>query len=157
MGLARGELQCLGATTVEEYTKHIEKDKALERRFQPVKVDEPTIADCIEILEGLRPKYELFHNLIITNEAIEAATKMGATFIADRFLPDKALDLIDQASARVKIRSSQIQTSNLTKQAESDIEAVMEDKDNALRSQNYEEAAMIRDREVEVRARADII
>jgi ATP-dependent Clp protease ATP-binding subunit ClpC len=155
--LARGELQCMGATTVEEYSKHIEKDKALERRFQPVKVEEPSIKECIEILEGIRPKYEMFHNLIISDEAIEAATKMGATFIADRFLPDKALDLIDQASARVKIRSSELHMSDLVKEVDDEITNLLNDKDDALRRQNYEAAMFLRDREVEVRARANVI
>lgn len=155
--LARGELQCIGATTVAEYSKYIEKDKALERRFQPVEVPEPSIPDCIEILEGLRPKYESFHSLIISDEAIEAATKMGATFIADRFLPDKALDLIDQAAARVKIRSSQLHASDLVKEVDEEITTLLDDKDDALRSQNYEAALFLRDREVEVRARANII
>jgi ATP-dependent Clp protease ATP-binding subunit ClpC len=155
--LARGELQCMGATTVDEYSKHIEKDKALERRFQPVKVPEPSISECIEILEGIRPKYEMFHGLIISDEAIEAATKMGATFIADRYLPDKALDLIDQASARVKIRSSELHSSDLVKEVDEEISTLLDDKDDALKSQNYEAAMFLRDREVEVRARANII
>jgi len=155
--LARGELQCMGATTVDEYSKHIEKDKALERRFQPVKVPEPSISECVEILEGIRPKYEMFHGLIISDEAIEAATKMGATFIADRYLPDKALDLIDQASARVKIRSSELHSSDLVKEVDDEISTLLDDKDDALKSQNYEAAMFLRDREVEVRARANII
>jgi ATP-dependent Clp protease ATP-binding subunit ClpC len=155
--LARGELQCLGATTIDEYGKYIEKDKALARRFQPVDVAEPSISECIEILEGIRPKYEMFHKLIISDEAIEAATKMGATFIADRYLPDKALDLIDQASARVKIRASEIPTSNLIKEASEEITNLLNSKDDALRDQNYETAMFLRDREVEVRARANIM
>jgi ATP-dependent Clp protease ATP-binding subunit ClpC len=155
--LARGELQCMGATTIEEYSKYIEKDKALERRFQPVQVKEPSIGDCIEILEGLRPKYELFHGLLISDEAIESATKMGATFIADRFLPDKALDLIDQAAARVKIRSAQLHVSDLVKDVDEEISNLIDEKDEALREQNYEEALFLRDREIEIRARAKVI
>ena len=98
--LARGELQCLGATTVEEYRKHIERDSALERRFQPVQIDEPSVDDTVDILRCLRARYERHHGLKIGDDALEAAARMGAQYIADRFLPDKAIDLIDEASAR---------------------------------------------------------
>merc|ERR1712072_1335737 len=101
--LARGELQVIGATTIEEYRKYIERDAALERRFQPVKVDEPNVKDTIEILRGLRERYERHHNLRINDDALAAAAKMGAQYIADRYLPDKAIDLIDEAGSRVRL------------------------------------------------------
>merc|ERR1712083_1084559 len=99
--LARGELQCIGATTIDEYRKHIEKDPALERRFQPVMVGEPTVEETIEILYGLRDRYERHHKLTISDEALAAAAKFADQYIADRFLPDKAIDLIDEAGSRV--------------------------------------------------------
>ena len=101
--LARGELQVIGATTIEEYRKYIERDAALERRFQPVNVNEPSVKDTIEILRGLRERYERHHNLRINDEALAAAAKMGAQYIADRYLPDKAIDLIDEAGSRVRL------------------------------------------------------
>src|SRR5699024_3249612 len=103
--LARGEIQVIGATTLNEYRKYIEKDSALERRFQPVMVNEPTEADTIQILKGLRDKYEAHHNVKITDEAIIAATKLSIRYINDRFLPDKAIDLIDEASSRAKLKT----------------------------------------------------
>ena len=103
--LARGEIQLIGATTLNEYRKYIEKDSALERRFSPVNVKEPTPSDTIEILNGLRDKYEAHHNVKITKEAIEAAVKLSVRYINDRFLPDKAIDLIDEASSRARIKT----------------------------------------------------
>ncbi len=103
--LARGELQCIGATTLDEYRKHIEKDAALERRFQPVQVDEPNVEDAILILRGLRDRYEAHHRITITDEALEAAAVMSDRYVQDRFLPDKAIDLIDEASSKVRLRS----------------------------------------------------
>ena len=103
--LARGELQCIGATTLDEYRKYIEKDAALERRFQPIQVDEPTVEETIQILHGLRDRYEAHHRVKITDEAIEAAAKMSDRYISDRFLPDKAIDLIDEAGSKVRLRS----------------------------------------------------
>lgn len=102
--LARGELQCIGATTLDEYRKHIEKDPALERRFQPVQVPEPSVPDCIKILGGLRERYETHHKLTYTDEALEAAAQLSYQYISDRFLPDKAIDLIDEAGSRVRLR-----------------------------------------------------
>ena len=103
--LARGELQCIGATTFDEYRKYIEKDAALERRFQPIQVDEPTVEESIQILKGLRDRYEAHHRVTITDEAIEAAVKLSDRYISDRFLPDKAIDLIDEAGSKVRLRS----------------------------------------------------
>ena len=103
--LARGELQCIGATTLDEYRKNIEKDAALERRFQPVQVDEPTVEDTIEILKGLRDRYEAHHRINISDEALEAAAKLSNRYVSDRFLPDKAIDLIDEASSKVRLKS----------------------------------------------------
>jgi ATP-dependent Clp protease ATP-binding subunit ClpC len=101
--LARGEFQCVGATTIDEYRKHIEKDAALERRFQPINVDEPTVEETIAILHGLRDRYEAHHGVKITDGALEAATRLSSRYITDRFLPDKAIDLIDEASSRVRL------------------------------------------------------
>lgn len=101
--MARGELQCIGATTIDEYRKHIEKDPALERRFQPVQVPEPTVDETIQILGGLRERYEAHHKLRYTDEALEAAAKLSSQYISDRFLPDKAIDLIDEAGSRVRL------------------------------------------------------
>ena len=106
--LARGEMQCIGATTLEEYRKHIEKDSALERRFQPVMVGEPSVEETIEILYGLRDRYEKHHKLVISDEALTAAAKFADQYIADRFLPDKAIDLIDEAGSRVRLMNSQL-------------------------------------------------
>jgi ATP-dependent Clp protease ATP-binding subunit ClpC len=105
-GSGRGELQCIGATTLDEYRKHIESDAALERRFQPIMVDEPTIEETIEILRGIRVPYEEHHDLEITDEAIDAAAHLSARYVPDRFLPDKAIDLIDEAAARVRMYKS---------------------------------------------------
>ena len=104
--LARGELQCIGATTLDEYRKNIEKDAALERRFQPIQVDEPTVEDTIEILKGLRDRYEAHHRINISDEALEAAAKLSDRYVSDRFLPDKAIDLIDEASSKVRLKKS---------------------------------------------------
>ena len=104
--LARGELQCVGATTINEYRKHIEKDAALERRFQPIMVGEPTVEETVEILKGLRDKYEAHHKVEITDAAIEAAAKLSDRYISDRFLPDKAIDLIDESASKVRLQSN---------------------------------------------------
>src|SRR5690606_24434781 len=103
--LSRGEIQCIGATTLDEYRKYIEKDAALERRFQPIMVDEPSVEETMQILHGLRDRYEAHHRVVITDEAIEAAVKMSDRYISDRFLPDKAIDLIDEASSKVRLRN----------------------------------------------------
>ena len=143
--LGRGELQIIGATTLEEYRKHIEKDAALERRFQPVVVDEPTEEESVRILRGLRDKYEAHHKLKITDEAIEAAVTMSGRYITDRFLPDKAIDLIDEAASRVRMES--LTAPQDLKELEAKIEGLALEKEAAIRSQNFEKAALLRDEE----------
>lgn len=124
--LARGELQCIGATTLDEYRKNIEKDAALERRFQPVQVDEPSVVDTVAILKGLRDRYEAHHRINISDEAIEAAVKLSNRYVSDRFLPDKAIDLIDEASSKVRLKSHT--TPNNLKEIEQEIEKVKNEK-----------------------------
>ena len=143
--LARGELQIIGATTLEEYRKHIEKDGALERRFQPIVVSEPSAENAIEILKGLREKYEKHHNVIITDDAINAAVTLSVRYITDRFLPDKALDLIDEASSRVRLKASS-SPQNL-KELSASLNRLLEEKTNAINSQNFDTATDITERE----------
>ena len=143
--LARGEIQVIGATTLNEYRKYIEKDSALERRFQPVMVNEPTEADTIQILKGLRDKYEAHHNVKITDEAIIAATKLSIRYINDRFLPDKAIDLIDEASSRAKLKTFTEPT--ILKTLEDNIQKISAEKEEAIQVQNFEKAAELRDTE----------
>lgn len=143
--LARGEIQVIGATTIDEYRKNIEKDAALERRFQPVTVGEPTEEETIEILKGLRDKYEAHHKVKITDNAIENAVKMSSRYIADRFLPDKAIDLIDEAASRVRLKAYTV-PDNL-KEMEKELKSLEEEKSSAVRSQDFEQAAKIRDKE----------
>ncbi len=143
--LARGELHAIGATTIDEYKKHIERDAALERRFQPVLVEEPTVEDTIKILKGLRDKYEAHHKIIITDEAIEAAAKLSHRYITDRFLPDKAIDLIDEAASKSRIKTVTAPT-NL-KEIEDKIKGIQQEKQESINSQNYEKAAELRDKE----------
>ncbi|WP_010095812.1 ATP-dependent protease ATP-binding subunit ClpC [Ornithinibacillus scapharcae] len=147
--LARGELQCIGATTLEEYRKYIEKDAALERRFQPIQVDEPTLEETIQILKGLRDRYEAHHRVTITDEAIDAAAKLSDRYITDRFLPDKAIDLIDEAGSKVRLRSYTVPP-NL-KDLEQKLEEVRKEKDAAVQSQEFEKAASLRDSEQRLR------
>lgn len=146
--LARGELQVIGATTLSEYRKYIEKDSALERRFQPVTVAEPSIEDSIEILKGLRNRYEEHHSVEITDEAIDAAVKLSSRYIADRFLPDKAIDLIDEAASRARLSASK--TPDDLKLLEKEIKEVEEKKNQAIKEQKFEEAAKLRDTEKEL-------
>ena len=153
--LARGELQCIGATTIEEYRKYIERDAALERRFQPVHVNEPSVKDTIEILRGLREKYERHHNLRINDDALAAAAKMGAQFIADRFLPDKAIDLIDEAGSRVRLMNYRLPDAAL--ELDQELREILKEKDAAVRLQNFEQAGEFRDREMEIRAQISAI
>ncbi len=148
--LARGELQVIGATTLEEYRKHIEKDSALERRFQPVKVGEPSEEEAVEILRGLRDKYEAHHKVKITDEAIAAAVKMSARYITDRFLPDKAIDLIDEAASRVRLRAYTVPPE--IKEMEDEIKKINEEKAAAVASQDFETAAKLRDKEKSLRS-----
>ncbi|OOV76515.1 ATP-dependent Clp protease ATP-binding subunit [Mammaliicoccus fleurettii] len=146
--LARGELQCIGATTLDEYRKYIEKDAALERRFQPVKVVEPNTEDSISILKGLRDRYEAHHRINISDEAIEAAVNMSDRYISDRFLPDKAIDLIDEASSKVRLRN--YTTPPSLKELESELETVKKEKDAAVHSQEFENAANLRDKQTKL-------
>ncbi|MEH7117743.1 ATP-dependent protease ATP-binding subunit ClpC [Neobacillus vireti] len=147
--LARGELQCIGATTLDEYRKYIEKDAALERRFQPIRVDEPTMEESIQILTGLRDRYEAHHRVSITDEAIEAAVKLSDRYISDRFLPDKAIDLIDEAGSKVRLRS--YTTPPNLKELEVKLDEVRKEKDAAVQSQEFEKAASLRDTEQRLR------
>ncbi len=148
--LARGELQIIGATTTDEYRKHIEKDSALERRFQPIMVEEPTIEDTIKILEGLRDRYEAYHRVKITDEGIKAAVELSARYITDRFLPDKAIDLMDEAASMVRLKS--ITTPNGLKSLEDKLEELSQEKEEAINNQNYEKAAKVRDMERKIKA-----
>jgi ATP-dependent Clp protease ATP-binding subunit ClpC len=147
--LARGELQCIGATTLDEYRKYIEKDAALERRFQPITVDEPTIDESIQILQGLRDRYEAHHRVSIIDDAIIQAVKLSDRYISDRFLPDKAIDLIDEAGSKVRLRSYTAPP-NL-KELEAKLEEVRKEKDAAVQSQEFEKAASLRDSEQRLR------
>jgi ATP-dependent Clp protease ATP-binding subunit ClpC len=147
--LARGELQCIGATTLDEYRKYIEKDAALERRFQPIQVDEPSAEESVQILKGLRDRYEAHHRVSITDDAIEAAVKFSDRYITDRFLPDKAIDLIDEAASKVRLRSYTAPP-NL-KELEQKLEGVRKEKDAAVQSQEFEKAASLRDTEQRLR------
>jgi len=147
--LARGELQCIGATTLDEYRKYIEKDAALERRFQPITVDEPTAEESVQILKGLRDRYEAHHRVSITDEAIEAAVKLSDRYISDRFLPDKAIDLIDEAGSKVRLRS--YTTPPNLKELEVKLEEVRKEKDASVQSQEFEKAASLRDTEQRLR------
>ncbi len=147
--LSRGELQCIGATTISEYRKHIEKDAALERRFQPVMVEEPSVEETIEIMQGLREKYEQHHKLTISDEALEAAAKLSSRYISDRFLPDKAIDLVDEASSRVRLASSALPPEG--KALEKDLKQMVREKEQAIRNQEFEKASDLRDKEAELR------
>ncbi|MEV2351751.1 ATP-dependent protease ATP-binding subunit ClpC [Paenibacillus larvae] len=147
--LARGELQCIGATTLDEYRKYIEKDAALERRFQPITVDQPSVEDAIQILHGLRDRYEAHHRVKITDESIEEAVKLSDRYITDRFLPDKAIDLIDEASSKVRLRSYTVPPS--LKELEHKLEEIRREKDSAVQSQEFEKAASLRDTEQKLR------
>jgi ATP-dependent Clp protease ATP-binding subunit ClpC len=147
--LARGELQCIGATTLDEYRKHIERDAALERRFQPVMVGEPSVIDTIEILRGLRERYEQHHRLKISDEALVAAATLGDRYISDRFLPDKAIDLIDEAGSRVRLMNSKLPPA--AKDVDKQLREVQKQKEDAVRSQDFGKAGELRDKEVELR------
>lgn len=142
--LARGELQCIGATTTDEYKKHIEKDSALTRRFQPVRVDEPTQEDALQILRGLRSRYEDFHHVTITDRALEEAVTLSARYIADRYLPDKAIDVIDEASAKVRLREA-VPTAEV-KALKDELSRMNREKEALLAAENFEKCADLRDR-----------
>jgi ATP-dependent Clp protease ATP-binding subunit ClpC len=146
--LARGELQTIGATTIDEYRKHLEKDAALERRFQPIKVEEPTVAHTIEILKGLRDRYESHHRVTITDQALVASANLADRYITDRHLPDKAIDLIDEAGSRLRIM--RMETPEDYKELENEIAVVVQQKKAAVEAQDFEEAGNLRDREKEL-------
>jgi ATP-dependent Clp protease ATP-binding subunit ClpC len=146
--LARGELQCVGATTLDDYRKHIEKDSALERRLQPIMVSEPSIEDTILILKGVRGRYEEHHGLAITDDALEAAAELASRYVPDRFLPDKAIDLVDEAASRVRIKRSYAPPS--LQEAAKGLDALRREKEEAIQQQQYEHAAELRDREVKL-------
>ncbi|MFW6263912.1 MAG: ATP-dependent Clp protease ATP-binding subunit [Cyanobacteriota bacterium] len=148
--LARGELQCIGATTLDEYRKHIERDAALERRFQPVMVGEPTVDETIEILFGLRERYEQHHKLKILDEALDAAAKLSDRYISDRYLPDKAIDLIDEAGSRVRLLNSQLPPA--AKELDKELRQILKEKDDAVRNQDFDRAGELRDREMEIKS-----
>ena len=143
--LSRGEIQVIGATTINEYRKYIEKDAALERRFQPITLDEPTEEESVEILKGIRDKYEAHHRVTISDAALEAAVKMSVRYIPDRFLPDKAIDLIDEAASKIRMRT--LTAPPDIKKIEEKIEAVKQEKESAISTQEYEKAAKLRDEE----------
>jgi len=147
--LARGEIQTIGATTLDEYRKHVEKDPALERRFQPVMVGEPSEEETIQILSGLRDKYEAHHKVRVTDEAIKAAVKLSARYITDRYLPDKAIDLVDEAASRVRLQA--FTPPSGLKELEEKLEDLRKEKEEAIANQNFEKAAKIRDEEQKIR------
>ena len=149
--LSRGEIQVIGATTSDEYRKYIEKDPALERRFQPVMIDEPSIDESIEIIKGLKPKYEEHHKLIISDDAIVAAVKMSSKYINDRFLPDKAIDVIDEASSKVRLKASNLCPE--AKELEKQLKSLIKEKEDAIRNQEFETASQLRDDEADLRDR----
>jgi ATP-dependent Clp protease ATP-binding subunit ClpC len=151
--LARGELQCIGATTLDEYRKYIEKDAALERRFQPITVAEPTVEETIQILKGLRDKYEAHHRVRITDEALDAAARLSSRYITDRFLPDKAIDLMDEAGSRVRLQAF-VAPPDL-KDMEKELEVLQKEKEAAVDGQEFEKAAELRDQEQKLRAELD--
>ncbi len=151
--LARGEMQIIGATTIAEYRAHIEKDAALERRFQSVSVGEPDAEETIRILKGLRDKYEAHHKLAITDSAIEAAVRLSIRYIPDRYLPDKAIDLLDEAASKVRIAAAALPPDH--KHAEEELKTLAREKEEAIASQNFEEAALLRDREAEAHRRLE--
>ena len=146
--LARGELQCIGATTLDDYRKYVERDPALERRFQPVNVEEPSTEETVEILRGIKAKFEEHHGVTIEDEALQAAATLASRFIADRYLPDKAIDLMDEAGSKVRIRSSGTPLS--VKESKKVLETVRREKDEAISQQQYEYAAELRDRELKL-------
>jgi ATP-dependent Clp protease ATP-binding subunit ClpC len=153
--LSRGELQCIGATTLEEYRKHIESDAALERRFQPVTVDEPSVEETIAILHGIRSAYEKHHNLRISDEAVDAATRMAARYISDRYLPDKAIDVIDESASRVRMYKSP--HAKDLRRLFAELKVTQRAKETAIEERRYEEAATLRDREIELQERLEMM
>ena len=149
--LSRGEIQVIGATTLEEYRKYVEKDSALERRFQPIIIEEPSVEDTIEIIKGLKPKYEEHHKLRIADDAIVAATELSYKYITDRFLPDKAIDIIDEAASKLRIQTSALPPEG--KELEKQLKAVIKQKEDAIRNQEFETASSLRDDEADLKER----
>jgi len=149
--LARGELQCIGATTLDDYRKYVERDAALERRFQPVLVEEPSVEESLEILKGIKERYEEHHKLTISDEALNSAVTMAARYIPDRFLPDKAIDLVDEAASRVRIRHRTVPMT--LKDARRLEDSVRRDKDSALATQQYDYASELRQREIQIQGK----
>lgn len=149
--LSRGEIQVIGATTSDEYRKYVEKDSALERRFQPILIDEPSVDETIEIIKGLRPKYEEHHKLNISDEAIVTASKLSHKYITDRFLPDKAIDVIDEASSKVRLQVSSLSPEG--KELDKELRALIKEKEEAIRNQEFEKASQLRDDEAEMKDR----
>ena len=149
--LSRGEIQVIGATTLDEYRKYVEKDSALERRFQSVIIEEPTEDESVEIIKGLRPKYEEHHGLIISDEAIEASVKLSGKYITDRFLPDKAIDVIDEASSKVRLQVSTLSPEG--KEMEKELRSLIKEKEDAIRNQEFEKASQLRDEEADMKDR----
>jgi ATP-dependent Clp protease ATP-binding subunit ClpC len=147
--LARGELQCIGATTLNEFRKHIEKDSALERRFQPVMVGEPSVEETIEILKGLRDRYEAHHKVQITDEALAAAARLGDRYITDRFLPDKAVDLVDEAASRVRLQAGM--PPQEIRDVDAQLRKMVAEKEAVVKAQEFDKAAEMRDREEKLR------
>ena len=153
--LSRGELQCIGATTLDEYRKYIERDAALERRFQPVMVEEPTLEQTIEILMGIRERYEQHHKVTITDDAVKAAADLSIRYITDRHLPDKAIDLIDEAASRVRLRHASAPPP--LREAQRELDRMTKEKDGAINSQDYEAAAKLREDEAALREKVDTL
>src|SRR6266481_990064 len=151
--LARGELQCIGATTLDEFRKYIERDAALERRFQPVMVEEPSIEETVQILMGIRSRYEEHHKVSISDDAVKGSAELSARYITDRFLPDKAIDLMDEAASRVRLRYSTLPAE--MKEAQKELDKVVTDKEQAMEAQQYELAAEYRDREAQLRSKLE--
>ena len=147
--LSRGEIQVIGATTLDEYRKYVEKDSALERRFQTVIIEEPSVDESIEIIKGLKQKYEEHHNLIISDPAIEASVKLSSKYITDRFLPDKAIDVIDEASSKVRLKVSTLSPEG--KELEKELKNLIKEKENAIRNQEFEKASQLRDEEADLK------
>lgn len=147
--LSRGEIQVIGATTSDEYRKYVEKDSALERRFQPIMIDEPSIDETIQIITGLRSKYEEHHKLIISDAAIVAATKLSSKYVSDRFLPDKAIDVIDEASSKVRLQVSSLSPEG--KEMDKELRVLIKEKEDAIRNQEFEKASQLRDDEAEMK------
>src|SRR3982751_3515781 len=153
--LSRGELQCIGATTLDEYRKYIERDAALERRFQPVMVEEPSLEQTIEILKGIRERYEQHHKVQITDDAVNAAADLSIRYITDRHLPDKAIDLIDEAASRVRLRHSSAPPA--LREAQKDLDRITKEKDAAINNQEYESAATLRESEATAREKVETL